>query len=92
MVSLVILGNRNNAVGSQPQPDRLVKIGNRAVEVALFHQHVAAIVMDVGIAGIKPDRLVEIGDSAVDVALGLVGKAPFVEDQAIRGLSLIASL
>lgn len=48
--------------------------------------------MDVGIAGIKPDRLVEIGDSAVDVALGLVGKAPFVEDQAIRGLSLIASL
>jgi hypothetical protein len=52
-----------------PWPDRLVKIGNRPVEIVLLSVGLSAVSERKRIFRIEPDRLVKIGNGQVELVL-----------------------
>jgi hypothetical protein len=57
------------------EPDRLIVVGDGAVEVALCFVRNTAVDEAGNVSGIDADRLAVVGDGAVEVALGLVRDA-----------------
>ena len=71
------------------EPDRLVIIGERALEVALAGQGAAPPAIGLGIGGVDLDRLVEVGDGLVQLVLvGQELAASGVENRKLAGISL----
>ena len=75
------------------EPDRLVVIGDGAVEIAFGVVCGTTGGVGEGELGIKLDRLVVVGDGAVEIALGVVcGATVVVGEAARRGISSATSM
>src|SRR5215471_1780949 len=67
------------------EPDRLVVVGDGAVEIALLLIGDGAVVEAVGV-GLEADRLAVVGDGPVVIALGVIGLAAVVDGVDIAGI------
>jgi hypothetical protein len=83
-IALVGIDGAAVAIGAgvlRIEPDRVVQIGDGAVEVALVGVNDGAVEIDAGVSGIKPERVIIVGDGMIEVALFGIGAAA-----AARGL------
>src|SRR5262249_30727697 len=79
VAGLVEVGDAAVVVGAGVfgfEPDRLVKVGDGAADVAPGTVGIAPVVVGGGELGIEPDRRAKVGDGAVVIPLQLVQLAP----------------